>query len=87
MNDPRGDVLLDVEHLSMHFDTGKGQCKSVVKSVDDVSFFVRQSETFGLVGESGCGKTTTGRAIIRLYDPLAGEVKFKIGRASCRERV
>ncbi len=88
MNDPRGDVLLDVEHLSMHFDTGKGQCKSVVKSVDDVSFFVRQSETFGLVGESGCGKTTTGRAIIRLYDPLAGEVKFKgreIGGTMTRE--
>ena len=88
MNDPRSDVLLDVEHLSMHFDTGKGQCKSVVKSVDDVSFFVRQSETFGLVGESGCGKTTTGRAIIRLYDPLAGEVKFKgreIGGTMTRE--
>ncbi|MFH2113414.1 MAG: ATP-binding cassette domain-containing protein [Spirochaetota bacterium] len=88
MNNPRNDILLDVKHLSMHFHSGKGRCKSVVKSVDDVNFFVRQSETFGLVGESGCGKTTTGRAIIRLYDPLAGEVKFRgreIGGTMTRE--
>ncbi|MBR4538784.1 MAG: ATP-binding cassette domain-containing protein [Clostridia bacterium] len=47
-----------------------------VKAVDDVSFSVRQAETFGLVGESGCGKTTTGRAIIRLYNPTSGTVRF-----------
>ncbi|MBQ7657304.1 MAG: ATP-binding cassette domain-containing protein [Clostridia bacterium] len=47
-----------------------------VKAVDDVSFTVRQAETFGLVGESGCGKTTTGRAIIRLYNPTSGTVRF-----------
>ena len=48
-----------------------------VKAVDDVSFAVRPAETFGLVGESGCGKTTTGRTIIRLYDPTSGEVTFE----------
>ncbi|MBQ8953333.1 MAG: ATP-binding cassette domain-containing protein [Clostridia bacterium] len=47
-----------------------------VKAVDDVSFSVRQAETFGLVGESGCGKTTTGRSIIRLYNPTSGTVRF-----------
>ena len=47
-----------------------------VKAVDDVSFSIKQAETFGLVGESGCGKTTTGRAIIRLYNPTSGTVRF-----------
>ena len=70
------ECLLDVEHLSMHFTTKKRGRKSTVKAVDDVSFQVRHGETFGLVGESGCGKTTTGRTIIRLYDPMGGTVKF-----------
>ncbi|MBI4497165.1 MAG: ABC transporter ATP-binding protein, partial [Chloroflexi bacterium] len=47
-----------------------------VKAVDDISFYVRKGETLGLVGESGCGKTTTGRAILRLYQPTAGSVNF-----------
>ena len=67
------DVLLKVEHLSMHF--GKGNHKK--KAVDDVSFEVRRGEVFGLVGESGCGKTTTGRTIIKLYDATGGSVYFK----------
>ena len=63
------DHILDVEHLSMYFTTKNRGKKSTVKAVDDVSFYVKRGETFGLVGESGCGKTTTGRTIIRLYDP------------------
>lgn len=68
--------ILDVEHLSMYFTTKNRGRKSTVKAVDDVSFYVKRGETFGLVGESGCGKTTTGRTIIRLYDPTGGTVKF-----------
>lgn len=68
--------ILEVDHLSMHFTTKNRGKKTTVKAVDDVSFFVNKGETFGLVGESGCGKTTTGRTIIRLYDPAGGSVKF-----------
>ncbi|MGN1207769.1 MAG: ATP-binding cassette domain-containing protein [Eubacteriales bacterium] len=64
-----GEVLLRVEHLSQHF--GR------LKAVDDVSFEVKRGEVFGLVGESGCGKTTTGRSIIKLYDITGGSVYFK----------
>ena len=67
------DKILEVNHLCKYFSSGK---KSVMKAVDDVSFFVKRGETFGLVGESGCGKTTTGRTIIRLYKPTSGEVIF-----------
>ena len=68
--------LLDVRHLSMQFTSKWRGHKSRVKAVDDVSFSIRKGETFGLGGESGCGKTTTGRAIIRLYDYQQGEVFF-----------
>ena len=70
MND---DVLLSVQHLSMYF--GKGPYAK--KAVDDVSFDIHKGEVFGLVGESGCGKTTTGRTIIRLYNATGGNVYFK----------
>lgn len=70
------DYILEVKNLCQHFSSGRGKKKMVVKAVDDVSFHVRRAETFGLVGESGCGKTTTGRTIIRLYDPTGGEVRF-----------
>ena len=70
------DVLLDVEHLSMHFNVRSRYKKSTVKAVDDVSFQVYRSETFGLVGESGCGKTPTGRTFLRLYNPTAGSIKL-----------
>ena len=69
-------VLLDVKDLKMYFSSGAGGHKTTVKAVDGVSFSVRKGETFGLVGESGCGKTTLGRTIIRLYTPTAGEVRF-----------
>lgn len=67
------DYILEVKNLSKHFDMGKGR---VLKAVDNVSFSIKRGETFGLVGESGCGKSTTGRTIIRLYDATVGEVKF-----------
>ena len=74
MADPEN--ILEVRHLCRHFSTGRGRSRTTVKAVDDVSFCVRKAETFGLVGESGCGKTTTGRTIIRLYDPSSGEILF-----------
>ena len=70
------EYILEVKNLCQHFSSGHGKNNRVVKAVDDVSFAVRRAETFGLVGESGCGKTTTGRTIIRLYDPTGGEVLF-----------
>ena len=69
MDNNNREVLLKVEHLSQHF--------KINKAVDDVSFEVYKGEVFGLVGESGCGKTTTGRSIIRLYDITSGNVYFK----------
>ncbi len=65
-------VILKVDHLSMHF----GKHGFVKKAVNDVSFDVKRGEVFGLVGESGCGKTTTGRTIIRLYDATSGSVYY-----------
>ncbi len=64
-----GEVLLKVEHLCQYF--------GETKAVDDVSFDIRKGEVFGLVGESGCGKTTTGRSIIRIYDITSGNIWFK----------
>ena len=75
MNEERR-PLLEVEHLSMTFTSGKRRKKVAVKAIDDNSFTIYEGETFGLVGESGCGKTTTGRAIIRLYDPTSGTMRF-----------
>ena len=65
--------LLEVKHLKKYFKTKKGP----LRAVDDVSFSIGKGETLGLVGESGCGKSTCGRAIIRLNDPNAGEVIFE----------
>lgn len=69
MPNQNDEVLLRVEHLCQYF--------KLVKAVDDVSFDVKKGEVFGLVGESGCGKTTTGRAIIKLYDITSGNIYFK----------
>ena len=71
-------VLLRVEHLKQYFRSGS----FVNKAVDDVSFYIKKGEVFGLVGESGCGKTTTGRTIINLYDPTDGDVYFRGQRIS-----
>lgn len=65
--------LISVRNLKKHFEVGKG---AILKAVDGISFDIYPGETFGLVGESGCGKSTAGRTIIRLYDPTEGEVIF-----------
>lgn len=65
--------ILEVKNLKQYFNVGT---KNEVRAVDDVSFDIYEGETLGLVGESGCGKTTTGRAIIRLYNPTSGEIFF-----------
>ncbi|MCI6609795.1 MAG: ATP-binding cassette domain-containing protein [Ezakiella sp.] len=69
--------ILSVRNLKQYFKSGRGKNKMVVKAVDDVSFDIYKGESFGLVGESGCGKTTTGRTIIRLYKPTSGEIIYK----------
>lgn len=79
MEKKNDEVLLKVEHLCQYFKIGPGQ---ELKAVDDVSFEIKKGEVFGLVGESGCGKTTTGRSIIRLYDITSGNVYFK-GQRIC----
>ena len=73
MDKQNQEVLLKVDHLCQYFRLGRKD----LKAVDDVSFEIRKGETFGLVGESGCGKTTTGRSIIKLYDITSGNVYFK----------
>jgi peptide/nickel transport system ATP-binding protein len=73
------ELLLDVKGLKKHFPIRSGLLRRAVgsvKAVDGIDFFVRQGETLGLVGESGCGKTTAGRTILRLYEPTAGTVRF-----------
>ncbi|MCH3909597.1 MAG: ATP-binding cassette domain-containing protein [Bacilli bacterium] len=73
----KDDVILEVKHLKMYFPTQTGFFKTKqLKAVDDVSFFVRRGETLGIVGESGCGKTTLGRTILNLYKPTAGTIIF-----------
>jgi len=76
----QSDVLLDVQGLKMYFPITEGILIQYhigdVKAVDDISFTVRRGETLGLVGESGCGKSTTGRAVLQLYRPTAGHVYF-----------
>ncbi len=71
------DQLLRVEHIYQYFPAGGwGKHKKYVQAVDDVSFFINRGETFGLVGESGCGKTTTGRTLLRLYEPTKGRIVY-----------
>jgi len=80
MADNNGDVILNVRDLKMYFPLYRGFTQRLVghvKAVDGVSLFLREREVLGLVGESGCGKTTVGRVILRLYDPTSGEIRFR----------
>ncbi len=76
------EVLLKVDHLCQYFRMGRKD----LKAVDDVSFEIKKGEAFGLVGESGCGKTTTGRSIIKLYDITSGNIYFKGQKISAGTR-
>ncbi len=87
-----GDVMLEVRNLKMHFPVNSGvlfqRAVAQIKAVDDVSFAVRRGETLGIVGESGCGKTTVGRCILQLYRPTAGQIVFlgkDLARLSSKE--
>ena len=71
------DTLVEVKHLKQYFDISTGAFSTKpLKAVDDVSFSIHRGETLGLVGESGCGKTTVGRTLLHLYKPTAGEILF-----------
>jgi len=79
-NNQNGEALIEVDNLVKYFPVRAGLLQRVVnqvKAVDDVSFFVRKGETLGLVGESGCGKTTVGRTMLRLVEPTSGAVRFE----------
>ena len=69
------EILVEAKHLKEYFNVNTGMFRSSqLKAVDDVSFAIRKGETLGLVGESGCGKTTVGRTLLHLYKPTGGEV-------------
>ncbi len=68
--------LLEVSHLKQYFPVRQGFKTTYLKAVDDISFAIKPGETLGLVGESGCGKTTVGRTLLRLYQPTAGRIEF-----------
>jgi ABC-type microcin C transport system duplicated ATPase subunit YejF len=79
-NEPELMSLLEVQNLKVHFPVRHGvfaRSREFVKAVDGVSFQIERGETLGLVGESGCGKTTVGRAIVRLVEPTAGSIRFE----------
>src|SRR5215212_4598910 len=77
---PANDILVEVKNVKQYFPIRSGivfdRVVGHVHAVDDVSFHVRRGETLGMVGESGCGKSTTGRAILQLYKPTSGQVVF-----------
>jgi ABC-type oligopeptide transport system ATPase subunit len=80
--------LLEVRNLKQYFNIPVGLLKSKpLKAVDDISFSIRKGETLGLVGESGCGKTTVGRSILQLYKPTSGEIIFNGKKIESKESI
>ena len=78
------EYLIEVEDLKQHFPIKTGFFKTTpLKAVDGVSFHIKPGETLGLVGESGCGKTTVGRTLLRLYEPTSGTIKFDGKEITC----
>ena len=80
INQPENQNILEINHLKMFFPIRRGVLGRVqghVRAVNDVSLAVKPGETLGLVGESGCGKTTLGRSIVRAYAPTEGEVLYR----------
>lgn len=74
----KGEILLQVKNLKKYYPVRTGFVKKTdLKAVDDVSFFVRKGETLGIVGESGCGKTTLGRTVLRLEEPTSGDIIYE----------
>jgi oligopeptide/dipeptide ABC transporter ATP-binding protein len=79
MNTSLNGMMVEVQNLKMYFPITRGLLRrkvAEVKAVDDISFAIKKNETLGLVGESGCGKTTTGRCVLRLYQPTSGTISF-----------
>jgi len=79
MNTSQNDNMVEVKNLKMYFPITRGLMRhkvADVKAIDDISFVIKKNETLGLVGESGCGKTTTGRCVLRLYQPTSGTINF-----------
>jgi oligopeptide transport system ATP-binding protein len=70
------DTLIEIDHLKKYFSVKSGFHKNYVHAVEDVSLFIKKGETLGLVGESGCGKTTLGRTLLRLYEPTEGVIRY-----------
>ncbi len=82
----KSEYLVQVSHLKQYFPISTGFLKTtMLKAVDDVSFQIRKGETLGLVGESGCGKTTVGRTLLHLYKPTGGEIRFDGERIGSKE--
>ncbi|NHN32766.1 ABC transporter ATP-binding protein [Paenibacillus agricola] len=82
------EIILDIKNMKKYYPVYKGLFKKVenhVKAVDDVSLFVRRGETLGLVGESGCGKTTLGKCIVRLQSPTSGEMRYRFDNGDMRD--
>jgi len=80
VNSTKDNTILEIKHLKMYFPVTKGLLRrkvADVKAVDDISFTITKGQTLGLVGESGCGKTTVGRCILRVYKPTDGQIIFK----------
>ena len=80
MAEKTGERILDVKNLRKYFPIKKGFFRKTVgcvKAVDDLSLYINEGETLGLVGESGCGKTTAGRSILRAIEPTSGEIRFR----------